>query len=347
MNKRVKSSSSSNTTLRLAIIGCGAITESYYLPALARHPAILGNTVLVDHDEKQLQKLAKFYKVKQVCTDHHQILDQVDGVILALPTSLHAPVGVDFLSRGVHVLCEKPLAENADKARLMIEAAKESGAVLATNYLGRITPHFEQVKEFLVQETFGKLLSINYIVGEKFNWPTVSGFYFKSENSSRGILRDRGAHAIDHICWWLGGKPRLLSSKNDSFGGSEAIAEVEFEHEGCMGHLKLSWFLDIPSRFTIECERATIEGDLYDYHRLAITEPGQATKEIQLQTPTRTKIDIADRIITNFLDAIHHNEEALIPGADILNSIEFIDECYQNATRFNMPWYDLAEVPNA
>ncbi|MBI5351467.1 MAG: Gfo/Idh/MocA family oxidoreductase [Chloroflexi bacterium] len=340
-----KSNPVSNSTPRIAIIGCGAITQSYYLPALARNPAVLINTTLVDNEETQLQKLAQSYKVKRTCKDYRQILDEVDGVILALPTALHSSIGVECLSRGIHVLCEKPLAENAVKARLMVEAAKKSGALLAANYLGRITPHFLQVRQFLAEQSFGRLLSINYMVGEVFNWPTISGFYFKDDKSSRGILRDRGAHVVDHICWWLGGKPRLISSVNDSFGGSEAVAEVNFEYQGCAGQIRLNWFVDIPSRFIVECEQATIEGEVYDYHRLWIKKSGR-TSEIQLKSVTKTQIDIADKIITNFLDGIRYGEQPIIPGEDVLNSIEFVDECYQNATRFNMPWYSFAEVQN-
>ncbi len=340
-----RTSLSRNIGPHLAIVGCGAIAEDYYLPAMKRYPSLLADTILVDSNKSQLEKLAQSYRVKRSCTDYHQILDEVDGVILALPTALHEPIGLDFLSAGVPVLCEKPLAENADKAKRMIETAKQRNVPLAVNYLGRVTPHFAQTKKYLEQKTFGKLLSLKYLVGEAFNWPTVSGFYFLSDKSSRGILRDRGAHAVDHICWWLGGKPTLISSKNDAFGGSEAVADVEFEYEGRTGRLRLNWFVDIPSRFTLECEHATIEGDIYDYHHLVIVRDGRAS-EIQLKTSIQTKTDIADRIIANFVNVILHGTRPLISGADVLDSLEFVDECYRAASRFRMPWYDLAEVPN-
>ena len=54
-----------------------------------------------------------------------------DGVIIALPTHLHHPVSMDFLARGIPVLCEKPLAESVNKAQEMVDMANKTGTVLA------------------------------------------------------------------------------------------------------------------------------------------------------------------------------------------------------------------------
>ena len=220
-----------NPAPKIAIIGCGAIAENYYLPALASFPSALANLILVDRDSGRLDKLSAMHKIGREARDHREVLEEADGAIIALPTGLHAPVALDFLSRGIPVLCEKPLAENAANARLMVETANRCETTLAVNYLQRLIPHFARAKEIIQKQTYGKLLSMEYVIGEIFNWPTVSGFYFKSDPSTRGVLRDRGAHAVDHICWWLGGKPNLVSSQNDSFGGSEAVARVVAQME--------------------------------------------------------------------------------------------------------------------
>jgi predicted dehydrogenase len=327
---------------RIALIGCGAIAENYYLPALTAHPSVLNNLILVDSDKARLDKLSTEFKVNRKVLDYREILGEADGIILALPTGLHAPIGIEFLARGIPVLCEKPLAENASNGRCMIEAADRANTALAVNYLQRLIPHFGRVKQLLDRQVYGRPLSLDYVIGEIFDWPTVSGFYFKSEPSTRGILRDRGSHAVDHICWWLGGKPQVVSSRNDSFGGSEAVAHVEFEHEGCMGRLTLSWFADVPCRFVIRCEGATIEGDIYDYHRLNIIEGGRKRKVI-LNSPLQTKLDVAKNIVTNFILVIEKKETPLVSAADVLESVEFVDDCYTLAVPFDMPWYRVVE----
>jgi predicted dehydrogenase len=328
----------------IACIGCGAIAERYYLPALARHPSVLEKLILVDRDDARARAMADQFNVKRWVPDYHAALDEIDAAIVALPTNLHHPVSMDLLTRGVHVLCEKPLAESADKAREMVEAAGQAGVVLAANYQQRLFASFIKVKQLLDDGTLGKPRAITYRVGEVFAWPTVSGFYFNAQTSARGILRDRGAHVLDIICWWLGGKPTLIVSQNDSFGGSEAVACVQFEHDGCTGEVKLSWLSKFPCWYEVACERGAVEGDVYDY-RSILLQTGSG-RQRRLALPTREKLytDIAYRIVGNFVRAVAGQEAPIVPGADVLNSIEFTDECYAAATRFDLPWYDIPEV---
>jgi len=327
----------------IALIGCGAIAEEYYLPALASLPEIMENLILVDENPSRLDKLSAKYPVRRKVRDYREVQNEADGVIIALPTGLHALVGVEFLSRGIPVLCEKPLAEDAARARILIEMAHQKETELVVNYLQRIIPHFAMVKQLLASKTFGSPLKMEYVIGEIFNWPTVSGFYFKSDPSTRGILRDRGAHAVDHICWWLGGKPTVISSCNDSFVGIEAVAHVEFERDSCKGKLVMSWFADVPCRFSIECEKATIEGEIYDYQKLIISENGRK-REMIVESPIHTKLDVAREIASNFVAVIQKEERPLVCGSDVLESIEFTDEAYEKARLMNMPWYRFEEV---
>jgi len=327
---------------KIALIGCGAIAELYYLPALAKHRSVLGNLVLVDRNRARARELATRFKVREHLVDYRELLDEVDGAIVALPIALHHPVSMEFLSRGVHVLCEKPLAESAEKARAMVEEARKSGAVLSVNYLQRLVPSFVKVKQLLANNTLGEPLSVKYFVGEKFDWPTVSGFYFNSDRSARGVLRDRGAHVFDHICWWLGGKPRVVTSQNDSFGGSEAVAYVEFRYGNCVGEVMLSWLGNFPCRIVIKCERGTIEGDVYDYSSISVISESGLRKRLRLSR--QLKSDMAVRIVTNFIRCVSGGERPLVAGSDVVDSIQFIDDCYEAATRFDMPWYDLLEV---
>jgi predicted dehydrogenase len=335
-----------NTSLpRIALLGCGAIAESYYLPALARHPNIMESLFLVDKNLARAQKMAADFKVKRYLTDYCEVLGQVDGVIIALPTHLHAPVAIDCLARGIPVFCEKPLAESADQAVAMLEQAQQSQTSLAVNYLQRLIPAFAKTRELLAERTLGEPLSIRYFVGEEFRWPTFSGFYFNAPIASRGILRDRGAHVMDHICWWLGGKPQLISSQNDAQGGSETVSNVKFVHGHCSGEVLLNWLTNMPCKFTIVCEAGTIEGDVYDYHSLTILRNGKQ-QHLKLVAKEKSKVDIADTLVTNFLEVITHGARPLISGEAVLDSLRFIDECYARASRFEMPWYQSMEVKN-
>ena len=334
-----RDASSTKSNLRLALVGCGAIAESYYLPALADHPSILSQLVVVDRNKNRAQELAMKYKVAQYFEDYHEIFGRVDAVIIAVPTHLHYQIAKDAILSGVPVLCEKPLADTAVHARELTQLARQKNLPLAVNYLGRLIPSFAKVKEVISEKALGEPLSIKYYVGEYFEWPTVSGFYFNAPLSSRGILRDRGVHAIDQICWWLETKPRLVSSLNDACGGSEAVAHIIFESGNCRGELKLSWLASFPCTFEVICENGTIEGNVFDYRNVFIKSESGEKRRIHIRSRDGRKLAIARKIVKNFTEVVRNQTKPLISGSEVLDSMDFIDECYASATRFEMPWY--------
>src|ERR1700758_1980170 len=92
-----------NDKIRIAILGCGAITRSRHLPAVQAHPEVelVG---LVDLDAKRAAALAETSGSKcRIATDYRQFADELDAVIIALPNSLHASVAQEALNAGVHV----------------------------------------------------------------------------------------------------------------------------------------------------------------------------------------------------------------------------------------------------
>jgi predicted dinucleotide-utilizing enzyme len=100
-------------SLKIAIVGCGAICEFYYLPALKRHKNVMEQLKLVDIDEQRLRALEVAFGTRKGIKEYHDLLGEVDGVIVATPPSSHHRIAMDFLREGAHVLCEKPLAASA------------------------------------------------------------------------------------------------------------------------------------------------------------------------------------------------------------------------------------------
>lgn len=329
---------------QIALIGCGAIAENYYLPALARFPEMMEKLILVDPNQERVQMLAAQFKTKEWRSSSHDIPEGTKGVIIALPTYLHHPVSMDFLARGVPVLCEKPLAESASKAREMVDMANKTGTALATNYSQRLWAQFAKVKGIIADQSLGEPISIKYYVGEIFNWPTQTGFLFSPASSGRGVLLDRGAHILDHICWWLGGKPEVVSFKNDSFGGGEAVAHVKFKYHKCVGDVRLSWLSKFPCKFMVEFERGSIEGEVYYPQSILVRTAGGPQKRVSLISGSYA--ELGHKIVDNFIGVALGREEPLVPGKTVLDSVCFTDDCYAVASRFDMPWYEIAEVKN-
>src|SRR5262245_30246423 len=115
------------TSVQVAIVGCGAVAEIYYTPALkelARN-GLLQVCVLVDPSEERLRVIGGFFPSCERVTTISQVRRRVDLAIVASPAMFHSQQTIELLNRGIHVLCEKPMAVNAPECEAMIRAAKD------------------------------------------------------------------------------------------------------------------------------------------------------------------------------------------------------------------------------
>ena len=328
----------------LALVGCGAIADSFYLPALARHPDVAAKMVLVDPDRARAEAAAAKYHCGSVATDYRQVIGAVRGAIIAVPHHLHHSMSGDFLDAGVHVLCEKPIAETVAEVTDLVSRADKQGVSLGVNNTRRLYPSAIKVKELLDAGAIGSVRSLVYLDGSEFDWPTASGFYFNSGAASHGILLDIGAHVVDLVCWWLKGKPAVVSSENDSFGGTEAVASVKFRLGGCSGEIRLSRLAKLSNTYTITGDRGVIVGGAYEGGRISLAGPSGKKTDIACHAPAGRPAESSRALVENFLACIAGNASPLIPAADVVDSIEMINDAYARATRFAMPWYAREEV---
>jgi predicted dehydrogenase len=328
--------------LRVAMIGCGAIAETYHLPALAQHARRLRHIVLVDPDVRRAQALASTLSGvdTRVAESHGQVWDEIDAAVIATPPRLHAQIAMPLLARGVHVFCEKPLADSASDAIAMIERAAESRACLCVNQTRRSYPALKQVRDLLRSGAIGECRTIEHREGYRFAWPSVSGWHFARGMSARGVLLDQGAHALDTICWWLGGRPHVVSCRTDSYGGPEGVASVALQFKGCAIDVSLSWLSQLSNTYRVVGTRGAIEGSTSDFCRFTLTDDRGRSRQVEAEPARCDYHDLFHLFVTNFFDAVEGRAEPLVPGTAALPAIQLMDECYRSASRMAMPWLD-------
>jgi glucose-fructose oxidoreductase len=136
-----RKSESSRKIIRYAVVGIGHLAQVAVLPgfASAKNSELVA---LVSDDPEKRKKLAEKYGLTDTYSyeDYEQALSVVDAVYLVLPNHLHREYAVRALDKGVHVLCEKPMAVTTEDCQAMIEAGERSRAKLMIAY--RL--HFEQ-----------------------------------------------------------------------------------------------------------------------------------------------------------------------------------------------------------
>jgi len=124
------------------------------------------------------------------------------------------------------------------------------------------------------------------------------------------------------------------------------VAHIQFEHKRCKGEVQLSLLGKLPCVFRVEGEQGSIEGDIYDFRSIILNTKSGRKKRLKLRTKEKCYTDFGHTIVANFLDVISKGGKPLISGSDVLDSVEWIDECYKTASRFNMPWYEIPEIYN-
>jgi predicted dehydrogenase len=327
---------------RLAILGCGAIAEQYYLPALTKTRADAEALTLIDANPARLEALAAAWGIRHLATSIDAVPHKLDGVVNATPSHLHRATTQALLERGLGVLVEKPLAETAADAQVLVDLAAHRRLPLMVNNLRRIYPAFERIGEHLRNGDLGSLRTLRWREGNRFEWPTVSGFYFHRRTGTppRGVVLDTGAHVLDVICWWLGGEPELIEARHDGDGGPEALAMLKLAWGNAEIEVVLSALAKQPNVFELVGSDATLSGSYNDFNRYAIRSGARRRAEpIDLGTKIRLKSDVADLLLANFCDCLAGRAAPAVRAADVLPSLRLIDAFYQSARPLEAPWY--------
>jgi nucleoside-diphosphate-sugar epimerase/predicted dehydrogenase len=141
-----------------------------------------------------------------------------DAAIIALPNCLHTEAVEISLIKGLHVLCEKPLAMNEQDCLRLARVSEEAGKVLTVGMVRRLLPSVSALREALKSGLIGTLESIDIEYGP-YTWVSDSSSFFQRENG--GLLMDMGVHYLD-LMEELIGTLKPVSYQDDCKGGVEA-----------------------------------------------------------------------------------------------------------------------------
>src|SRR2546425_9397814 len=138
-------------SLRIAVIGVGHLGR--------HHARILSSlpgaelVAVVDTNRRRAEEIAGVQGTRPLF-DARELVGQVDAVTIAVPTGLHRDIALPFLTAGVPVLVEKPMARTVAEADDMIEASAKTGALLAVGHTGRFKPAVEAARPLLTDPRF-------------------------------------------------------------------------------------------------------------------------------------------------------------------------------------------------
>jgi len=323
--------------MEIGIIGCGAITESFYLPEIQWNQNKVKSLHLVDIDSERMKLLKmNWSKIKSINGDLMDILPNIDGLVVATPPKYHYQSLIQAIRAGVPVLCEKPITETYDQLKHICKISKEKNATILVNNTRRLFPSMIKVKDLLRKESIGTVRSISYVEGSEFTWPSVSGFYFEAENP-KGVLFDRGPHVLDLVNWWTDERLDVDSYYDDSRGGPEAECSMVLKSKNTTCKVSLSWVSKLSNEYMIKGDSGCISGNVYSWRNLTITK-GNRVNKIKCKSEVKLFKDLSSVLMKNFISSIHDKQSVIVTPEDVLGSIKLIEDCYGIRKTYDFVW---------
>ncbi len=309
---------------------------------------------ICDKDKTLLKSIANEYKVPHVYTDINEMLDaplDLDGVSVALPNYLHASTAIKVLSQGINVLCEKPMAMNAEEASRMVAAAKKNGKRLMINFNQRFTDHSMYLKRMVEKGTIGDIYYCRTAWHRRRGGiPRFGGWFGIKEMSGGGPLIDIGVHRLDLALWFIG-YPHAVSVSSSTYSclGHRLAEEagVKFDVEdlaaafirlenGATLVLETSWDGYSEKREDMVTHLFGTKGGIiqrnigetYNFEAKVFTEDEGMLKETVLlgSVGRATK-----NSMMHFVDCILDDEEPIATGEQGLEIMKIIDAIYLSA----------------
>jgi len=233
--------------MRSSQIGIGVVGYGYWGPNLVRNFA--GNpsahvVAVSDLDRAKLASITRSYPAIATTDRYEDLLKDpaIDAIAIATPVHTHYQLALSALMAGKHVLVEKPLAQNADQVRRLIEEADRRGLTLMVDHTFVYTPAVQKIRELLLRDELGEV------------------FYYDSTRSSLGLFQsdvnviwDLAVHDISIIQYILDEDPVAVSATGSCHvvGSPENMAHITLFFESkCVAHVSVNWLSPIKVRQT-------------------------------------------------------------------------------------------------
>lgn len=242
-------------SLKLGIIGAGAIAQIAHLPVLRKLKGV-EVVAICDTDLPKARALANRFQVRDAFSDIEELLEfeQLDAVAICTPNHLHEPHALAALTAGVHVLVERPLSLSGAGAQRILRQAEKRDRVLMVGMNHRYRPDVQLVRSFVQSGELGKIESV------RCSWhvfrPKRSplGWRQRRDESGGGAMLDLGLAILD-LAFWLANSPKPVRVSAVLQGGEGARG---VEHSGsamviCEGGSSI--FLDVTWHHVGEGER--------------------------------------------------------------------------------------------
>lgn len=241
-----------NDRVRVAVIGAGNMGKNHIRTYASIDEVELLAVADIDPETKNL---AAEYDIN-FYTDYIDMLDieKPDAVSVVVPTPLHFPFANEVISRGIHLMLEKPIASTIEQSDELIESAKKASIVFSIGHVEHYNPMIQKLKKLVDDKEVGEISSV--VIKRVGGFPGIEPM--------TNVIIDLAVHDIEIINYLLNQKPL------DVFGcGSKTIhssevdsAEILLKYKGASGFIQANWITPVKIRtIAVTGSEGYIEGN--------------------------------------------------------------------------------------
>jgi predicted dehydrogenase len=316
--------------LKIGLLGCGGIAQIAHMPAL-RKAENVEFTAICDVAEDLLNAMADRYAVADRYTDHHEFLKKadMDAVLLPVADGFHAPLSIDCMRAGKHVLVEKPMAETVEQCEQMLQVSEETGRKLQIACMKRYDPGLQFAQKFVAEEMGERLSVSGWYCDSMFHMDYVRSLALPLQGSKGkrrpeggprdphlGMILGHGVHAIDTIRFFGGDIVAVTTRVTRKSQGINSSTLLEFADGSCgtfqlICTIRMDWFEGI----IVHGEGGSIQVQIgFPYFRKPSEVKVFDAKRGEYRTPATPDSDPYERQLEAFASSILE-ERAVSPDA--------------------------------
>lgn len=316
--------------IRFGLIGAGGIAQAYSAAIAGMENIVLA--AVADVSPEAAKAMADQHGAKVFSTCEEMLADgEVEAVIVSTPPLYHPEHCNAFLDKGIHVLCEKPLAIDSASAVSMVDAAKAGNAIFTMASKFRFVEDIQEARKLIDAGKFGEIILYENCFSGKVDM--TKRWNSNPEISGGGVLIDNGTHSLDIMRFLLGDLSEIRvveGSRIQSMSVEDTVHVFVRAKSGAMGCIDLSWSMHKPSDYFVSLygSEGTIQigwkGSRYKLNDdKGWTEFGTGYD----------KIGCFQNQLTNFANAIQKGEELVITPEDGIASVCTVEAAYQAMER--------------
>lgn len=291
-------------SINVALLGCGRIATWFHLEILHRHP-LVQLVAIADANQDALQRAKTKAPQAKTFLRYEDLLqiDDLDAVVICLPTHLHAAAAIAAFEAKKHVYLEKPLAISPSEVPQVLHAWEASHCIGMIGFNGRFHPVIQQTKEMLDRQVIGPITAVQTV---HTSFAKSLPDWKKSRESGGGVLLDLASHQFDLLAFLLNTPMTevMASVWSQRFEQDSAMLQIRSNH-GPPAQVFVSNSAAVENRLEIIGERGRI-----------VTDRFASTVRVLPTQPAYSRVDRTRELCRDSVSLVSKLKKIIAPTAE-------------------------------